>query len=103
MQKKTIRTGIVGTGFSASFHYEALKKVYSVNVDVIGVHSVDQTGGQAYADKRGLRFFDTLDKLLDEVDVIHVCVPPKFHEPVSIAGLKRDLSVICEKPLTGYF
>jgi predicted dehydrogenase len=103
MQKKTIRTGIVGTGFSASFHYEALKKVYSANVEVIGVHSVNKTGGQAYAVKRGIHFFDTLEKLLDEVDVIHVCVPPKFHEPISIAGLKRDLSVICEKPLTGYF
>ena len=47
-------------------------------------------GGKAYAQKRGIRFFDRLDALLDEVDVIHVCVPPVAHEPVSIAGLKRD-------------
>jgi predicted dehydrogenase len=103
MDKKTIRTGIVGSGFSASFHFEALRRVYQVNVDVVGVHSLDVAGGTAYAEKRGIRFFDRLDSLLDQVDVIHVCVPPVAHEPVSIAGLARNKFVVCEKPLTGYF
>jgi predicted dehydrogenase len=103
MNKKTIRTGIVGSGFSASFHFEALCKVHGVNVEVVGVHSLDQEGGRKYAEKRGIRFCEQLEALLDEADTIHVCVPPMAHEPVSIAGLKRDKSVICEKPLTGYF
>ncbi len=103
MKKKTIRTGIVGSGFSASFHFEAVNKVYGTHVEVIGVHSVDVDGGEEYAKKRDIRFFDSLDALLDEVDVIHVCVPPVAHEPVSIAGLQRDKFVVCEKPLTGYF
>ncbi len=103
MNKKTIRTGIVGSGFSASFHFEAVRKIYGTEVEVVGVHSADTDGGEAYARKRDIRFFDNLDALLDEVDVIHVCVPPVAHEPVSVAGLKRDKFVICEKPLTGYF
>jgi len=103
MKKKTVRTGIVGSGFSATFHFEALRKVYGTNVEVIGVHTLDVEGGKAYAEKRGIRFFETLDSLLDEVDVVHVCVPPVAHEPVSVAALRRDKFVICEKPLTGYF
>jgi len=103
MIKKTIRTGIVGTGFSATFHYEALCRVYGTNVEVVGVHSIDREGGAAYAKKRGILFFDDLDALLDKVDVIHVCVPPMAHETVAVAGLKRNKSVVCEKPLTGYF
>jgi predicted dehydrogenase len=103
MTKKTIRTGIVGSGFSATFHYEALQKVYGTNVEVVGVHSLDRDGGKAYAEKRGIRFFETLESLLDKVDAIHVCVPPMVHEPISVAGLQRDKFVICEKPLTGYF
>lgn len=103
MQKKTVRTGIVGSGFSATFHYEALSKVYGTNVEVIGVHSKDAEQGKAYAQKRGIRFFETLDGLLDTVDAVHVCVPPMFHEPIAIAGLERDKFVVCEKPLTGYF
>jgi len=103
MKKKTVRTGIVGSGFSATFHFEALQKVYGTNVEVVGVHSLDTEGGKAYAQKRDIRFFDTLEALLDEVDAIHVCVPPVGHEPTSVAALKRDKFVICEKPLTGYF
>jgi len=103
MKKKTVRTGIVGSGFSATFHFEALQKVYGTNVEVIGVHSLDTDGGKAYAENRDIRFFDTLQSMLDEVDVIHVCVPPVAHEPTSIAALERDKFVICEKPLTGYF
>lgn len=103
MEKKTIRTGIVGAGFSASFHFEALQRVHGCNVEVIGTHTIDVEQGKAYAEKRGIRFFERLDDMLDEVDVIHVCVPPVAHEPISIAGLARDKFVVCEKPLTGYF
>ncbi|MBN1853004.1 MAG: Gfo/Idh/MocA family oxidoreductase [Pirellulales bacterium] len=103
MKKKLIRSGIVGSGFSATFHYEAITKIYGTDVQVVGVHSLDREGGQAYAMNRDIRFFDSLDSLLSEVDVIHVCVPPMAHEPVAIAGLKQDKFVICEKPLTGYF
>jgi len=103
MQKKTVRTGIVGAGFSATFHFEALRKVYGTDVDIIGVHATNSEQGKEYAQTRGIRFFDTLESLLDEVDVVHVCVPPIGHEPVSVAALERDKFVICEKPLTGYF
>lgn len=101
--KKTIRAGIVGTGFSATFHYEAICKVYGTNVEVVGVHTIDTAGGQAFAAARGLRFFDRLEALLDEVEVVHVCTPPYAHERVAIAALERGKHAICEKPLTGYF
>lgn len=103
MQKKTVRTGIVGAGFSATFHFEAISKIYGTNVEVVGVHTIDVEQGKAYAQKRGIRYFEQLDALINEVDVIHVCVPPVAHEPVSVAALSRDKFVICEKPLTGYF
>lgn len=102
-EKKTIRTGIVGSGFSATFHFEALRKVNGTNVDVVGVFSMDTAQANAYAEKRGIRAFGNLDALLDEVDVVHVCVPPMAHEPTTVAALQRDKFVVCEKPLTGYF
>ncbi|NQT51105.1 Gfo/Idh/MocA family oxidoreductase [bacterium] len=103
MEKKTLRTGIVGTGFSATFHFEALRKVYGTHVEVEGCFTIDTEGGQKYAAERGIRFFGSLDELLDRVDIVHVCTPPSAHEPVSVAALERDKFVICEKPLTGYF
>lgn len=39
MNREQIKTGIVGSGFAASFHFEAIKKVSSVDVKVVGVYS----------------------------------------------------------------
>ncbi|UCD51063.1 MAG: Gfo/Idh/MocA family oxidoreductase [Phycisphaerales bacterium] len=101
MEKKTVRTGIVGAGFSASFHFEAIKKVYGTNVEVKGVQALE--GAQDYAQPRGIAVYDTLEKLLDDVDIVHCCTTASSHEPVAIAALERDKFVIVEKPLTGYF
>lgn len=100
--KKTIRSGIVGAGFSARFHYEGIKRVYSVNVDLRGVYALDKNQAAAYAAERGIRHFENLEALLDEVDLVHCCVLVAGHEQVAIAALERDKSVIVEKPLTGY-
>ncbi|MCX5769502.1 MAG: Gfo/Idh/MocA family oxidoreductase [Candidatus Hydrogenedentes bacterium] len=102
MNKKTVRAGIVGAGFSATFHYEALRKVYGVDVDIRGVYALDMDQAKSYAEKRGIRCFGSLDSLLDEVDVIHCCVLVAGHESVAIAALDRDKFAIVEKPLTGY-
>ncbi len=101
MNKKTVRAGIVGAGFSASFHFEAIRKVYGTNVEIQGVYALE--GSRAYADKRGITAYDSLEGLLDDVDVVHCCTTASAHEPVAIAALKRDKYVIVEKPLTGFF
>ncbi|HNY27298.1 MAG TPA: Gfo/Idh/MocA family oxidoreductase [Candidatus Sumerlaeota bacterium] len=103
MQKKNVRAGIVGAGFSASFHFEALQKVYGTHVEVAGVYALDPVQCRDYAEKRGIVACTSLDDLFDRCDVVHVCVTATAHEEVTVAALRRDKFVICEKPLTGYF
>ncbi|MHC4726581.1 MAG: Gfo/Idh/MocA family protein [Planctomycetota bacterium] len=103
MKKKTIRTGIIGAGFAATFHFECLKKVHETNVEVEGVFATDTEQAKSYAQKRDIEAYDSLEKLIDKVDVIHVCTPPVAHEPITVAALEKDKFAIVEKPLTGYF
>ena len=103
MQKKTVRSGLVGAGFSASFHYEAIQKVYGTNVEVAGVYAKDNDMARAFAEQRGIRAFESLEQLIEDVDLVHVNTPPYAHEPVAVAALAANKHVICEKPLTGYF
>ena len=103
MKKKTVRTGIVGAGFAATFHFECLRKVYGTDVQVEGVFAADAEQAKAYAAKRGIRAYESREGLLDKVDVVHVCTPPVAHEPIAVAALERDMFAIVEKPLTGYF
>lgn len=103
MKKKTVRTGIVGTGFAARFHFECLKRIAGTDVQIKGVFDTNTKQGTSYAKERGLYFCKSLEELLDKVDVIHVCTPPVVHEQIAIAALQRDKFAIVEKPLTGYF
>lgn len=102
MKKKTVRGGIVGAGFSARFHYEALRRVYSADVDVKGVYALDKDQAAQYAQERDITAYDALEALIDEVDVVHCCVLVEGHEQIALAALERDKHVIMEKPFTGY-
>ncbi len=101
--KRKILTGIVGTGFAASFHFEALRKIYGVEVEVAGVYSQREEKREAFAAQRGIKAFPDLARLIEEVEVVHVCTPPSTHEAIASAALAQDRDVIVEKPLTGYF
>lgn len=103
MDKRVVRTGIVGTGFAARFHYDALQRVFSTKVEIVGAYSVTQTHLEEYAKLRKLKAYNTLDELIEDCDVIHVCTPPVTHEPIIINALKQNKHVIVEKPFTGYF
>ncbi|WP_347156527.1 Gfo/Idh/MocA family protein [Pontibacter chitinilyticus] len=103
MDKKVVRAGIVGSGFAARFHFDALQRVFSAKVVVVGAYSPSPENLQAFTQERNLTAFDNLESLLDKADVIHVCTPPVTHEPIVVAALKRNKHVIVEKPFTGYF
>ena len=102
MSKKTVRVGIVGAGFSARFHHDAIQRVYGTNVDVKGVFARRKEHAVEFAQQRGLRAYDSLEALIDDVDVVHCCVLVAGHEHVAVAALERDKFAIVEKPLTGY-
>jgi predicted dehydrogenase len=103
MENQIIRAGIVGSGFAAKFHFEALRRVFSTNVEIVGVHSSTASKMEEFALIRNLKAFHRLDELIDQSDVLHICTPPVTHEPFVIAALKKNKHVIVEKPFTGYF
>ncbi|HUW56171.1 MAG TPA: Gfo/Idh/MocA family oxidoreductase [Planctomycetota bacterium] len=98
-----IRVGIVGVGFAGKFHYEALRTVHGVDVEVVGATSKTKRGREAFAAERHIKAFDSVETLLDEVDLLDICSPPYVHETNILAACQRGKHVICEKPLTGYF
>ena len=103
MQKPLIRAGIVGSGFAAGFHLEALKKVFSATVEVAGVYSSTKENRENFASENDIKAFDSLQELIDASDVVHLCTPPVTHEDIAVKVLESGKNVIIEKPLTGYF
>jgi predicted dehydrogenase len=101
--RKAIRVGIVGTGFAARFHRNALMRVHGHNIEIVGVYSRSVESRKTFATETGIEDVANLEDLIRKCDVLHICTPPSSHEHIAILALEQSKSVIIEKPFTGYF
>jgi predicted dehydrogenase len=100
---QAVRVGIVGARFAARFHFEGLRRVYGVPVEVVGVTSKSPESAAAFARERGIQAFGSFEALSDACDVVDLCSPGNTHEPLAVEALQRGKHVIIEKPFTGYY
>jgi predicted dehydrogenase len=100
---QAVRVGLVGARFAAEFHWEGLRRVYGVPVEIVGVMSKTAEARNAFAKKKGIRAFESFDALCAAVDVVDLCTPPYSHEDLAVQALQLGKHVIIEKPLTGYY
>jgi len=101
MENKSIKVGIAGSGFAASFHYKCYEGIPGVKVEA--VYSKTKEKREEFAKKREIISTKSLQELINLVDVVDICVPGFLHEPFSIEVLKSNKHVIVEKPFTGYY
>jgi predicted dehydrogenase len=93
------RVGIIGTGWMAATHTEALRRL---GVDVAGVAGRSHARAREVADRLGLATaYDSVEALLedDSLAAVHVTSPNDVHAKQATAALRAGRHVICEKPL----
>ena len=103
MNTNKLKVGIIGSGFAAKFHFEALRRVVSAKIEVVGAFSKNPNNLKNFTKPRGIKAFESLELLIEHCDVLHLCTPPSTHEPMAVQILKANKFVIIEKPFTGYF
>jgi predicted dehydrogenase len=92
-----IRVGIMGAGFAASSHIDALARV--PGVEPVGIVASSPERTQAAAERLRVAAVGSLDELLEAVDVVHNCTPNDVHASVTAAALEAGVHVLSEKPL----
>ncbi|MFC5529429.1 Gfo/Idh/MocA family protein [Cohnella yongneupensis] len=98
---KVIKTGIIGTGFSGSFHAEALRRVPGVQIVAVCGSSLEKA--LAFAEQFGIpKAYGTPEELIadPEVQAIHNCTPNDMHYRVNSQVLHAGKHLLSEKPLT---
>jgi predicted dehydrogenase/nucleoside-diphosphate-sugar epimerase len=90
---------LVGTGYIADTHLEALRLV--PDVEVVALCDVALLRAQGAARRHGVRAaVASLAELVPHaVDVVHLCVPPDLHARLARECLELGFSVLVEKPL----
>jgi predicted dehydrogenase len=103
---KGLTVGIIGAGFAANLHAEALKKVHDVDVRIGGVVAGAPQHAAEFARRHDIpTAYATYGELLaaSDIDVVDICVPNALHAPFAVEAANAGKHVMCEKPLTGAF
>ncbi|MCH2094777.1 MAG: NAD-dependent epimerase/dehydratase family protein [Rhodobacteraceae bacterium] len=94
-----IRVGLIGAGYIASWHADAL--VATPGVKIAAVCDLSQTAAQALAAPHGATVFASVAELIqsNSCDAVHILTPPDAHRDLAIECLQGGLHVLVEKPV----
>jgi myo-inositol 2-dehydrogenase / D-chiro-inositol 1-dehydrogenase len=97
---KTVRVGLVGSGFVSTIHAESLKRV--ANAQMFAVASPSGENAAKFAGKFGIpHHFKDYRKIIEmpEVELVVLGCPNDLHCEVTEAAAAAGKHVVCEKPL----
>ncbi|BDG43976.1 Gfo/Idh/MocA family oxidoreductase [Saccharococcus caldoxylosilyticus] len=97
---RKINVGIIGTGFSAVSHIEALRRL--PQVQIVAIASSSQEKAVEKAKQFGIpKAYGDYDALIQdpEVEVVHNCTRNYLHFPINKAVLEAGKHLLSEKPL----
>lgn len=96
--KNCKKAGIIGTGWIAELHAEALKKL---NIPIAAVVGHDAERTKAFAQRWNIPVYGTKTEILytADVDTVHICTPPAAHYDQIKEAIFHKKHIFCEKPL----
>jgi predicted dehydrogenase/nucleoside-diphosphate-sugar epimerase len=95
-----INVGLIGVGFIADLHLEALKRITGVRID--GCCDLDRGRADSFAKRHGIVCsYENYDKMLTErkLDAVHILVPPDYHFKIAKDVIESGNNVYLEKPM----
>ncbi len=93
-----LRFGIVGVGHLGRLHVRLFKE--AEDADLVGVFDLEREKCQVVAEESGVKCFDSLDQLLENVDAVLVVTTTKSHYDIVKRAFEKNKHVFVEKPIT---
>lgn len=90
-----MKIAVIGLGSIGKVHIKVIKETGNT---LVAVCDTDNAKLSAFSEFVG--YSDYL-KMLDETkpDIVHICTPHYLHTQMILEALKRDINVLCEKPI----
>jgi len=97
---RQISVGVIGTGFAASSHVDALRRVAGVEIAAIAGRTQQRAAAAAGALGINRSVGDWRELVEDGgIDAIHNCTPNHLHTQINTAVLAAGKHLLSEKPL----
>jgi predicted dehydrogenase len=93
-----LKAGVLGAGHLGKIHLRLLQQ--SSKYELIGFYDANPEYAKKIADEFGYTYFDTIDALIDAVDVIDIVTPTLSHHECAKRAITKGKHVFIEKPIT---
>ncbi len=97
-RKFMLKVGVLGAGHLGKIHLRLLKE--SKKYQLIGFYDPDIITGQKVASEFGYKYFENINDLIQEVDVIDIVTPTLYHFDSAKKAIESGKHVFIEKPIT---
>ena len=94
-----IRVGLIGAGYIATWHADALRA--TPDATLAAICDVSEAAATGMAEAYGTRAFTSVEALIESgtCDAVHILTPPHLHHDLAIRCLEAGLHVLVEKPV----
>ncbi|MGB0897154.1 MAG: Gfo/Idh/MocA family protein [Flavobacteriaceae bacterium] len=93
-----LKAGVLGAGHLGKIHLRLLHQ--SEKYDLVGFYDPNKEHAQKIADEFGYTAFDTIQELIDAVDVVDIVTPTLSHHDCAMQVINSKKHVFIEKPIS---
>ncbi len=93
-----LKAGVLGAGHLGKIHLRLLNESNKYNL--IGFFDPNQDNAKKVAAEFGYKAFDTIQELIDAVDVVDIVTPTLSHHDCALQVIKSKKHVFIEKPIS---
>lgn len=93
-----LKAGVLGAGHLGKIHLRLLKQ--SNKYDLVGFYDADPENAKRVVEEYGYTYFDSIDDLIDAVEVVNIVTPTLSHFECAKKAIKKGKHIFIEKPIT---
>ena len=96
-----MNAAVIGVGNMGKHHARNYSEIKGVNL--VAIADLNPEIGEQMAKNYGAKYYKDYQEMLDkeQIDVVTIAVPTKFHKPVALACIEKGINILLEKPIAG--
>ncbi|HUH51052.1 MAG TPA: Gfo/Idh/MocA family oxidoreductase [Flavobacterium sp.] len=93
-----LKIGVLGAGHLGKIHLRLLNQ--SEKYQLVGFYDANHQNAEKLSSELGYRRFDTIEELIDQVDVVDIVTPTLSHYDCAVKAIKKGKHIFLEKPIS---
>ncbi len=93
-----IKAAVIGAGHLGKIHLKLLDQ--SERYELVGFYDLDKESSMQLSKEMGYTYYDDLEKLISEVDMVDIVTPTLSHHYVALKAIEQKKNYFIEKPVT---